>query len=424
MGYGHQRAVAPLKDYAEGGIITVGDSSAISKSERRAWKRMLFLYEALSRASSLPLIGKPLFGILNALLKIPAYYPFRDLSHPTFQVKRLEAAIDNGLCKGMLDEVMTKRLPLVTSFFAPAIAADMSGVGSVYCIICDSDINRVWVAKNPYESRIIYFSPCGRATRRLRLYGVPPERIHTTGFPLPEELLGGRDLSLLKHNLSQRLYLLDPKRKFHTMHGKSVEYFLGDMPAVIKQRPLTITFAVGGAGAQKETADRILRSLKEKLSEGVIRINLIAGTKEPVFRYFISLKKKYADGNENVNIIFDSSLAEYFKKFNSALHETDILWTKPSELSFYSALGIPIIISPPIGSHEKFNRIWLREINAGIKQINPDHTSEWLFDLLNKGRFAELAWSGFLKGRKLGTYKISDILIHGHTSAGESPLER
>ena len=88
------------------------------------------------------------------------------------------------------------------------------------------------------------------------------------------------------------------------------------------------------------------------------------------------------------------------RHFNFALHNTDILWTKPSELSFYCALGIPIIMTPAIGPQEKCNHRWLREIGAGIKQQNPEYTNQWLLDLLNKGRLAEAAWNGFLKGRK------------------------
>ena len=33
------------------------------------------------------------------------------------------------------------------------------------------------------------------------------------------------------------------------------------------------------------------------------------------------------------------------------LRETDVLWTKPSELCFYPALGIPLIMSAPLGAH-------------------------------------------------------------------------
>jgi len=424
MGYGHQRAAWLLRGIAEDGILTVGDNQNNSPAERKSWKRMLLVYESLYRASSIPVIGKPLFNIMDVLLKIPSFYPSRDLSRPTFQVKQLESYINKGLCRGILDTVMSKRIPLVTTFYAPAVAADMAGFESVYCIICDSDINRVWVARNPDESRINYFSPCGRATRRLKLYGVAPDRIYNTGFPLPDELLGGTNLPILKKNLAARLRRLDPKNRFFSLHGKSVEYFLGDVPSAPGNSPVTITYAVGGAGAQKETAFSIIESLKDKIIAGQIRLNLIAGTKIHVHEYFTAVINKLIPGQEGVHIFSAKNLEEYFAGFNRLLHDTDILWTKPSELSFYCSLGIPIIISPPIGSHERFNRIWLREINAGMKQLNPDHTSDWLFDFLHKGRFAELAWSGFLRGRKLGTYKIKEVLETGRMSKGESPLER
>jgi UDP-N-acetylglucosamine:LPS N-acetylglucosamine transferase len=106
------------------------------------------------------------------------------------------------------------------------------------------------------------------------------------------------------------------------------------------------------------------------------------------------------------------------------LRETDILWTKPSELSFYCALGIPIIMTPPIGSQERFNRQWLFEMQAGIKQETPEYTNEWLFDRLNDGLFAEMAWSGFLKARKLGTYKIIEVLREGRMTRDPSPVIR
>ena len=41
MGYGHQRAVYPLRGIAEEGIIVVGKNDAASKTERQLWTRLL-----------------------------------------------------------------------------------------------------------------------------------------------------------------------------------------------------------------------------------------------------------------------------------------------------------------------------------------------------------------------------------------------
>ncbi len=425
MGYGHQRAVYPLKDIAEEGIINVGSSEAVSKNEQKLWKRLLNAYEFFSRAKGIPVIGPPLFSMLDALMHIPSFYPLRNLSNTTFQVNLLESTIEKGLCRGMLEKISTKNLPLVTSFYASAIAADKKGFNKIYCVICDADINRVWVAKDPWESRIEYFAPCGKAAQRLKAYGVPDERIHLTGFPLPIELLGDEDLSVLKKDLAQRLFYLDPNRKFWARHGRNAEHFLGkDNCNFLNERRLTITYAVGGAGAQKEIGGSIAKSLKQKLRAGEVSLILVAGIRKDVSEYFESLKKEIDPDGTSIKIIFSESLHQYFDLFNNALHETDILWTKPSELSFYSALGIPIVLSPIIGSQEKFNRKWLREIQAAMKQENPDYTDQWLYDLLNRGTLAESAWDGFLKARKLGTFKIKQVLENGYLEKASDPVLR
>jgi hypothetical protein len=349
----------------------------------------------------------------------------RDLSSSTFQVDLLESTIKRGLCRGMLQRIGTKQLPLVTSFYAPAIAADIAGHDPIYCIICDADLNRVWVAREPWESRIRYFAPCGRAAQRLKAYGVAEDRIFLTGFPLPMELTGNPDLGVLKEDLGQRLHYLDPNNRFWPLHRQSVEHFLGPSNCVFRNhRVLTISYAVGGAGAQKEIGGRIARNLVERIGRGSLRLNLIAGIKEEVRDYFLDIKRKLLPQSDHLNVVYASSLHEYFDRFNATLHETDILWTKPSELSFFAGLGIPIIMTPTLGSHEKFNRQWLYETQAGIKQENPDHTDQWLFDWLSNGRLAEAAWSGFLKARKLGTYKIVEVLGSGTMTRNESPVIR
>jgi hypothetical protein len=235
--------------------------------------------------------------------------------------------------------------------------------------------------------------------------------------------LVGKNLDILKRNLSQRLFYLDPQNRFWTIHKKSAEHFLGRNYYKFKnERKLTITYAVGGAGAQKEIGGKIAHSLRHRLHGNEIHLLFIAGVRSDVRDYFVDVKKDLK--TENISIIYADTLHEYFHAFNNAMHRTDMLWTKPSELSFYSGLGLPIIMTPAIGAQEKFNRQWLHEIHAGIKQENPDYTDQWLFDLLNDGIIADLAWSGFLKARKLGTFKILEVLKTGTMTRSHSPLER
>jgi hypothetical protein len=177
-----------------------------------------------------------------------------------------------------------------------------------------------------------------------------------------------------------------------------------------RRKPLTITYAVGGAGAQRDIGEKITRSLKDKIAKGQIHLNLVAGVRAEVAAFFDELKQELLPGNRNLQIVFEQSKSRYFQVFSRVIRNTDILWTKPSELSFYCSLGIPLILSPPIGSQEHFNKKWLLEIQAGIPQEDPEYTDQWLFDMLNAGRLAEAAWNGYLKTEQRGTYNIQDIL--------------
>ncbi|HLP28571.1 MAG TPA: hypothetical protein VK147_08025 [Candidatus Didemnitutus sp.] len=426
MGYGHMRAAFPFRGVADGGVIAAGDNELAAESERKLWRRYLRLYEVFSRAKGVPLVGKQLFGVLDSLLHIPSLYPIRNLSHTTYQVEMLDKQLKRGLGAGIARIIEGKRQPLLTSFYVPALVADKAGHEPIYCIICDADLNRVWVAKDPWESSINYFVPCGKAAQRLKSYGVSEDRIFLTGFPLDDSLLGGRELSTLKSDLSIRLKVLDPNRRFHTLHGKNAEHFLGPDGShpVPTDRVLTITYAVGGAGALKEIGASLLRTFKERLQAGTMQLNLVAGTRDEVRGWFEQQKQEIVGRDARVKVIYGQTLDEYFTAFNLAIRSTDVLWTKPSELSFYAGLGLPVIMTPTIGSQEKFNRKWLLEIGSGMRQENPDYANEWLFDLLDKGRLADMAWLGFLRARKLGYYHILDVLRTRSFLKSDNPLHR
>jgi hypothetical protein len=389
---------------------------------------MRYIYEGISRINHIPIIGGFLFGLMDRFQEINPYYPFRDLSTPTIQVKYLKSLIKKGLGDTLVTLLSPTKLPIVTTFFAVAIAAESHGYPKVYLLVTDTDIHRVWVPEIPSQCRIIYLAPCGHVVKRLKQYGIKDEQIFLTGFPLPKENLGASDLQILKHDLAQRLNNLDPKGRFWAIHRVEVEHYLLPENCVKRSnRALTLTFAVGGAGAQKEIGGKILKSLITKIKMKEIRLNLVAGLRDDVKEYFKRAIREHGLEEEDglgINVIHYSNREKYFHRFNSLLRTTDILWTKPSELSFYSALGIPIIIAPPLGSHEHWNKKWLLQHRAGFPQDDPEHCSEWLFDLLNDGLIAQAAWDGFLNGRKCGTFKIEELLATGNITRDLSPLKR
>lgn len=425
MGLGHQRATYPLRNMAHHGVLLFGEDEVCHKKEKRQWTIFRNTYETLSRTSQIPLIGPYLFSLLEKMQNISPYYPRRDQSGPSLQVRSLYTLIRRGMGKGIAERLETVKLPVITSFYAAAMAAEELTDLPVYCIICDADINRVWVAENPRQSRIVYFAPCGSAMRRLREYGVPDERIFLTGFPLPIENIG-KDMEILRHDLARRLIRLDPTKRFRIIHGDEVRSYLGDCWDPDREAgPLTITFAVGGAGAQKEIAAGAVKSLSGLIKEGKIRLNLVATHRQEVRDYFVKLAEKNGlSASGNIRILYDPDKNEYFRQFNALLRDTDILWTKPSEMSFYCGLGLPIVIAPPISPHEVCNQRWLRDLGAGLHQADPQYCSEWITDYLVDGKLSLAAWDGFLYARKLGVEKIVEVLTTGKMERHYNPLLR
>lgn len=420
MGYGHQRAAHPLRVLSPNGhVILANRYEGIPKKDQKIWDGSQNFYEFFSRAKNMPLIGNFLFDVLiDRMQRILPFYPRRDLSKPNFQVSLNYKTIKKGWGKDLVDYLNTKDIPLITTFFTVAFMAEEHGFkGEIYCVVCDTDITRTWAPLHPAKSRIKYLAPCRRVVERLKEYGVKEENIFLTGFPLPDENLGGRNLLKLKQDLAERLAKLDPENLYRQKYLSTVRQFLKGVSIKSKSTvPPALTFAVGGAGAQRKIGLEILKSLRKKLLNNEISLTLVAGTRRDVFEYFknyivsLGLKKIL---NKNLSILFSVEKEDYFKQFNKVLSTTDILWTKPSELVFYTALGIPIIIAEPLGSQEVFNKTWLKTVGAGISQEDPTLTHEWLFDWINSGWLAEAAVSGFLDGRQFGVHNIVDVVFRG-----------
>jgi hypothetical protein len=419
MGYGHQRTAFPLKDLApEGKIINANDYPGIPAGDRRIWETTRKIYEFISRLKKIPLIGEFIFFIFDRVQEILKFYPKRDLSQPNFQLKQIFALIKKGWGKHLIETLRTtgsgqEPLPIITTFFTPAFMAEFFKYpGEIFCVICDADIARTWVPIYPQKSRIKYFAPTSWVVSRLKLYGVKEENIFFTGYPLPQSLIGSEKMEILLRDLESRILNLDPQKKYFRQYKVLVDKYFGRLPE-FQDHPLTLTFAVGGAGAQKEIGIKILKSLAEKIKTDEIKIILVAGTRKEVKEYFErNIKNLRLKNNldKNIEIVFDENIESYFQKFNLALRKTDVLWTKPSEISFYTALGLPIIIAPPVGSQEEFNKKWLLRLGSGIPQENPNYANQWLFDFLDSGRFAEAAMQGFVEGEKLGIFNIKKII--------------
>ena len=413
MGYGHQRAAYPLARIARGGVINANDNPEMSEYDRKVFHDLEATHTSFSRFKQVPLLGPLVFRIYDRVQAIPPFDPRKDLSRPTLQVRGATRLIRRkNWGRSMIQALWAREhLPFLTTFFSPAHMADLHGYpGPIYCVICDADCSRDWVAADPQASRIFYFAPTPRVCERLKLYGVPPERIQLTGFPLPEENLGYPSFDILRADTAARLGNLDPEKRFLGPNGPQVLEALapGHAPHG-PARPLTILFAVGGAGAQADIGLQAASLLAERIRAGELRLILVAGASARVQEIFrAGLEAAGLSGLEGrgLEILYEPDKPRYFRSFNQALRQTDILWTKPSELSFYTALGLPILMAPPIGSQEDFNREWLLGLEAGIDQGDMRDFAGWFFPLLSSGAFARAAFNGYSRAPRQGTYNI------------------
>src|SRR3989344_3410346 len=146
MGYGHERAAYGLRHLAEGGIIVANNYPGVPESDLKIWSNNRKIYEAISRLKPAPVLGEALFDIMDKLQEIEPFYPRRDLSKPSFQLKQTYRLIaKRNWCKHLIMELSKKPLPMICTFPLPAFVAEYwEYPGDIYCLVTDTDMNRAW----------------------------------------------------------------------------------------------------------------------------------------------------------------------------------------------------------------------------------------------------------------------------------------
>ncbi len=389
MGYGHLRAAAPLLPIAEGGeLVIANEYSGIPDHDRNLWGESERFYNFISRfRESGGVIGRTLFALFNRLQAIHPLVPGSDQSHTTWQLRLLMHQIRGGLGKHLVEKLSSSGLPLVTTFFAIGHAAEFWGYPDpVYVIATDSDISRVWAAPRAIDTRLRYFAPTEVAARHLAAYGVPSDRVAVTGFPLPGVLVRTAETSF--------------EARLRRFRPGSAE-------------PLSLVFSVGGAGAQSHIGSELVRALLPAIARGELALTLSAGTNALVADSFArAMKEAGAEDflGRGISVLYENTKLAYFDAFNEALRGADVLWTKPSELSFYAAFGIPVLMAPPVGAQEDRNRAWLRSLGAGADAPDPLQVREWLSDARRRGELERMAEHGFRNIERDGAARIMEAV--------------
>jgi hypothetical protein len=409
MGYGHLRAATSVAE-ALGVRPSRSDLPPLAApGDVKTWSRTRDLYEHVSRLSTRRGIGVPATAFLEWITSIAPLHPERDLSAPTRSAHTLERHAAQGFGRHLAAVLEAEDAALVSAFYAEAIVADRAGRDRVYCVVTDADVNRVWAPLRGDRSRIHYFAPTRRIVRRLRAYGVRPEKVTFTGFPLPPSLVGNGDEGPLLKNLSARLARLDPNGHLRDRLQAKARGHLLPAPRDAASRPPLVVFAIGGAGAQLDLARNLLGGMRDALQGGRLGLALVAGTRKEV----AARLRRFADEAgvaERVRILVAPDFASYYRAFNALLAEADALWTKPGELVFYAGLGLPLVLAPAVGVQERANTRWVLDRGAAVPQGDPRHAGSWLREMIDDGVLAGAAFSGHLRLPYDGSRKIAAIV--------------
>jgi hypothetical protein len=85
------------------------------------------------------------------------------------------------------------------------------------------------------------------------------------------------------------------------------------------------------------------------------------------------------------------------------------VFTKPSEMVFYAAFGLPLVLAPPLGMHERRNGDLARRRGFGLDMPRPADAGRWLEARLAAGDLARAAWAGYRRLRRDGTDRIAAL---------------
>jgi UDP-N-acetylglucosamine:LPS N-acetylglucosamine transferase len=403
MGYGHLRAAAALADHWKSTIDRADRRPLANRPERLIWGLARGAYHSLSRWSQSGSRYSPFHRALDALTAIDdAEEDHSD--RPPWTVRLLDTLIRRGFGAGLGRRLEIGPTPAVATFYANALAAERHSTVPVACVVTDSHAHRVWAPRHPGSSRVSYLVPVPGTAACLTAYGVRPNRVRVTGFPLPPELVGDVDEDILERNLARRNQRLRDRGS--------------------KRSPIRITIAVGGAGAQADHVRGIIDELHRELREDRYRLALVAGTHRWVaqrFRRWASRAIEAGAPGDAVEVLYFEDFLEYYRAFNRLLADTDLLWTKPSELTFYAGLGLPLILEAPVGDHERHNRRLAIRAGAGADRPPPGEITRWLRHGVENGGFATAAQAGRERLKACGTRNIASFCsteIYGEFTTG------
>ena len=374
MGLGHLRALDPLRPCAPDGLAIYGEN--LTGWEPALWRGLRHLYEGMSRGEP----GSWRRGLGNRTMRLvdpPFPWPVQVGRH----------LLSGFIRMGILGAGMNRghEGPWLHSFYTTAHAWAMRGVDPQRnaLLICDQAIHPIWLSTQHKRHPHLIFLPHEGLVDRLGSWGADPALLRVTGFPLPGTDPRGENWAADAFN--RRLHRMEhPERD--VLHLLAVQ---------------------GGAGAQARALERLLKGAMPLVDRGSLKLTVVCGhpgaTRHEGFLGGM-LGRPPVPG---ISIIPFRDPLSAIQEVANRLPEVDLLWSKPSELVQYTALGLPLLCADPIFDHEVANRDWVRRTGAGLLPPGPwEDLADWLTRWWREGTLARAARDGWNKGDRSAVERI------------------
>jgi len=202
-----------------------------------------------------------------------------------------------------------------------------------------------------------------------------------------------------------------------------------------ENRPKRILLSVGGAGAQKEIFEEIIKHLLPIIQnhEAVLYINIgdhvmvwedlkksIPELEEKTTLHWNNWDKTHEFAQKSlerkvsgIHLFYNKDIFPAVYGTNLLMRSSDILITKPSELSFYP---VPKLLIKRIGGHEKWGAVRASEIGDGTLECETTDKSLQMLDLIfNDNDILTMLNENILKASKIGiyngAYKVVELAV-------------
>ena len=137
-------------------------------------------------------------------------------------------------------------------------------------------------------------------------------------------------------------------------------------------KPMRFLLTIGGAGAQRELFEAIIKHLLPLIKEKKAALYVNVG----------DYKKVWETLCKRIKGLWHENIFEAVYCTNLLMRSADVLVTKPSELAFYP---VPKLFLKRIGGHEKWGAIHSAEIGDGTLECEDvPHTMQMLDIFLNE----------------------------------------